>query len=56
MSDYRITTKDGTGEFNFFTKAKNSKEALKAMIERSTDFSKIVNGKKDLTITVSKLK
>lgn len=55
MNDYHITTKDGSGTFNFFTAATSNKKALKNLLKNSWDFKNIVNKDKELTITVKKL-
>ena len=55
LNGYHIETLDGTGSFNFFTEAKNSKTALRNMQAKSSDYKRIVKTDRDLTITVKKV-
>jgi len=55
LNNYHIKTQETTGCFNFFTTAKNHKEALKQLLENSSDYNNIVKAKNDLTITIKRI-
>lgn len=52
---YHITTTDGAAQMNFFTTAKDSKDALNNLIKKSLDFKNLVNKNADITITIKKI-
>ncbi len=50
-----IETFDGGAYMKFFTRAKDSKKALRNLQKNSWDFRKIASGDKDLRITVKNI-
>lgn len=56
LKSFHVNTKDGSGDFNFFTEAKCSKDALLNLLENSFDFENLVSCKKDLIITIKHIK
>jgi hypothetical protein len=54
LNTYKIETLQNS-RFIFFTKAINTKKALRNLELNSSDFKKIVNKDKDFSITISKL-
>ena len=54
-NEYNIKTQDGAGSFNFFTRAKNHKNALKRLQTNSLDYNNLVKSDRDLIITIKKL-
>ncbi len=56
LKDFHIATLDGTSELNFFTKAVDSKKALKNLLTNSWDFKNLAKKYNDMTITIKALK
>jgi hypothetical protein len=52
---YHIETLSN-GSFNFFTTAKNHKEALSNLINKSSDFRNLVSEKMDMVIKIKLIK
>lgn len=52
LKGYHVETITESGCFNFFTEAKNHKQALRNLEVRSWDFKKLVKAEKNMTITV----
>lgn len=55
LNTYHIETKDGSGNFNFFTQAKDHKKALRRLETDSSDWKRIVKADRDLVITIKKI-
>ncbi len=56
FKDFKIETFDESAYFTFFTSAENHKKALRNLQTNSSDYKKIANKNKDLTIKVIELK
>ncbi len=53
---FHIETSTQTASLNFFTQAKNKKEALKKLLKNSWDFENCANDKGDWVIKIKQLK
>lgn len=56
LKNFHIETFDGGAYMNFFTKARNHKEALKRLIAKSSDYKHIADAHTDTTIKIKQLK
>ncbi len=53
MKSFEVKTKTSFGEYFFYTKGKNGKDALKNLITKSNDFKYILGKDESNTMTIS---
>jgi hypothetical protein len=56
VQDYEVITITAFGNYTFLTKANNGKEALRNLLETSSDFNTLINKEESEKMTITVLK